>query len=130
MQSRLLFRCFDLRFLLGVLGAAGLILVAAAVGRGLPPLSTGRLATAAVQGLAVGWIVLATARALRRLDELQLRIHLEAIALACAATVVLGTAWGFLEQAGLPRLEYGTWLWPAMTVLWAVAIAARARRYR
>jgi hypothetical protein len=129
-QSRPLFRCFDRKYLMGVLLAAVLIAVGAVVGAGLAPRSGARLAIAAVQGLAVAWTVLVTARALRRLDELQLRIHLEALALAFGATVFGGTAWSFLEQAGLPRLDYGAWLWPAMAALWAFAILARARRYR
>jgi len=63
------------------------------------------------------------------MDELQRRIHLEALGFAFGATAILTFAYGFLENAGLPRLSY-IWILPAMVVLWGVGAAVASWRYR
>ena len=73
--------------------------------------------------------LLAFLRFLTRMDELQRRIHLEALGFAYGATAILIFAYGFLENAGLPRLSY-IWILPAMMVLWGVGAAVSSWRYR
>jgi len=65
-----------------------------------------------------------------RLDEMQRRIHLEALSLAFAGTGIFATAYGFLVSAGLPDLEWGVVLWPGMVVLWVVGLLLAHRRYQ
>lgn len=56
-------------------------------------------------------------RYLRRVDELQRQIQLEALGFAFAGTVVLTTfGYGFLEYAGFPRLSWFA-IWPIMGAL-------------
>ena len=43
-------------------------------------------------------------RFLGRMDELQRRIHLEALGFAFGATAILTFAFGLMENAGLPRV--------------------------
>ena len=69
-------------------------------------------------------------QSLRGVDEMWQRIHLEALAFAFAGTGILASAYGFLENAGLPRLDWGAIIWPAMAGLWALGIALACRRYR
>jgi hypothetical protein len=75
------------------------------------------------------FIVIAVVRQLRRVDELQRRIQLDAMAFAFAGTAVVTFTYGFLEGVGLPRLS-SSWVWPVMAVLWVSGAAAAARRYR
>ena len=118
------------RFLALALGTALAIVAGAWVGRQFPPRSLARIAIALVQGAASAVLIVAIARPLRQLDELQRRIQLEALALAFAGTGILGTTYGFLINAGLPEIDWGSWIWPVMTVLWVVGLVVANRRYR
>ena len=122
--------CFDARFI--GLAAVGASLVAAAAffGRWLPPRSAGRFAVAIGQAAATAVVILFPLFQMRRLDELQRRIQLEAFAVAFFATGVIGTTVGFLEAAGMPRFDWGAWIWPVMAGLWAAGLFFSARRYR
>lgn len=51
--------------------------------------------------LPVGWLVWAQLRSLRRADELQRTVQLEAMAIAFGAVLVLSLAGGLLDAAGL-----------------------------
>jgi hypothetical protein len=75
------------------------------------------------------WLV-AVARLILSQDEFSQRIHLVAVALACAATAVLAMAGHFLQLAGLlgPVPLQGVWL--AMGVLWWLGIVIASRYYR
>ena len=71
------------------------------------------------------WVVL---RQLRRIDELQRRIQLEALAFSFAGTAMLTFSYGFLEGLDYPRLTM-FWVWPVMAVLWVVGLLIARRRY-
>jgi Kef-type K+ transport system membrane component KefB len=119
------------RRILGLALVAAIVILAAAwMGRQLPLRSPGRIAIALLQGAASTALIVATARPMRHYDELQRRIQLEALGLAYAATAILATTYGFLVKAGLPDIDWGSWIWPAMTGLWAIAFAIACRRYR
>jgi hypothetical protein len=78
-----------------------------------------------VPGLGMCWAVL---RQLRRMDELQRRLQLEALAFAFATTALLTFSYGFLENVGFPRASMFT-VWPGMGVAWVVGLALARRRY-
>ena len=65
----------------------------------------------------------------RRLDELQRRIQLDALAFAFAGSALLTFTYGLLENVGFPRLSYG-YVWSVMGVLWGIGTAVAKRRYR
>lgn len=112
------------------IGIAVVILAAAWLGRPFPLRSPVRIAMALVQGAATAVLIVAIARPIRQYDELQQRIQLEALALAFAGTAILTSSYGFLVKAGLPDIDWSTWTWPAMVVLWAVGQGIANRRYR
>jgi hypothetical protein len=130
MTRRRLFACFNPRLLLQVAVALAVLLAAAFAMVRTPRGAPLRLVFAGVEALAYAWIILPTVRSIRRLDELEQRMHLEAIAAAFAFTAVIVTASGFFHHAGLPAVEWSAWIWPCMAVLWGVALAVVARRYR
>ncbi len=69
---------------------------------------------------------------LRRVDELQRRIQLEAIGFAFAATVIVVMLVDLLQQARItPSIHWGwSGLWAAMAVLWGLGNVIASRRYR
>ncbi|MYB47812.1 MAG: hypothetical protein F4X72_00800 [Dehalococcoidia bacterium] len=62
-------------------------------------------------------------------DELDRRIMLEALVISFWGTLVVTSAYGSLQRAGLPDLN---WLWVStlMVVLWSIGLAVAKRRYR
>ena len=76
-----------------------------------------RYAVALAPMVPAAFMVVAWVRYYRRIDELQQRMALEALAFAFAGTALISFSYGFLDQAGLPRISWW-WVWPIMAVLW------------
>ena len=112
------------------LAAAAVIFGAALAAKQFERGSAPRIALAVLQGLASASAVILPVRSIRGLDEMQQRIHLEALAFAFAGTGVLTTMFGFLANAGLPAVDWGTYVWPLMVLLWAIGVLIAHRRYR
>ena len=68
-------------------------------------------------------------RQIGRADELQRRMQLEAIGLSFLATALLSITYGFLENAGFPRVSMFA-VWPVMAAGWVLALVAVSLRYR
>ncbi|HJT70611.1 MAG TPA: hypothetical protein VJ731_10450 [Terriglobales bacterium] len=66
---------------------------------------------------------------LHSLDELQRRIQLESLGFAFAATALSSLTYGFLENAGLPHLNW-VWVWPIMGIFWILGMMSARWRYR
>ena len=83
----------------------------------------------ALPGIALTAVAVAAMRSMRRMDELERKIHGEAMAFAFLCSVLLVTICGFLSVAGLPTppLE---WLSPIMVSCWVVGLLLAAERYR
>ena len=75
---------------------------------------------------AMAWVIL---RELRRMDELQRCIQLEALGFSFAGAAVLTFSYGFLEGLGYPKLSMFT-VWPILAVLWVVGLVLARRRYQ
>jgi hypothetical protein len=76
-----------------------------------------------------GFALVAYLRFLGRMDELGRRIQLEALGFAFGAAGMLTLAYGFLENAGFPKLSY-IWVFPTMIALWGIGGAIASYRYR
>lgn len=68
-------------------------------------------------------------RLFRRMDEMQRRVQLEGLALACGATGLTTFAWGFFEDAGAMVMPTFAVL-PMIGTFWAIGVALAERRYR
>ena len=79
-----------------------------------------------IPAAAMAWVIL---RELRRMDELQRRIQLEALGFSFAGTAILTFSYGFLEGLGYPRLSMFA-VWPLLAVLWIVGLVLARRRYQ
>lgn len=76
--------------------------------------------------IAVCWTIL---RNIRRSDELQRAIQVEALAIALAGTAILTMGYGFLENVGYPRLTMFV-VWPVIAVLWTISLFISTQRYK
>ena len=83
----------------------------------------------ALPGIALTAVAVAAMRSMRRMDELERKIHGEAMAFAFLCSVLLVTSCGFLNVAGLPTppLE---WLSPIMVSCWVIGLLLAIKRYR
>jgi hypothetical protein len=68
----------------------------------LPRGSVVRIAPVLVMGAATTLVIVTVTRGVGRLDEMQQKIQLEALAFAFAGTGVLASSYGFLVGAGHP----------------------------
>lgn len=68
-------------------------------------------------------------RFLNRLDELQRRIQLNALAIAAGGTGLTTMTYGFLESlAGFPSISW-IWVWPILCIFWVVGGFMARRSY-
>ena len=130
MASRNPFNCYSPWFYALVAASIVIVVTGAFVGHALPPRSAARIVVALVQGASTGAVIVSVFHSIRRLDELEQRIQYESVALAFASTAVVITTYGFLEQAGLPTISWGLWVYPLMFAFWGIAWTLVDHRYR
>lgn len=124
------FRCFDAKFLLESIVVALVIVAIAFAAKPLPKGSAMKIAAAVLESLCFGWIVARSVLSVRRLDELQQRIHLAAIAVSFAATGAVLVAIDLFAKAGLVWHPEGALFWVGMVLVWWIAVVVLNRRYR
>jgi hypothetical protein len=76
----------------------------------------------------VAFMVLAM-RSLRRMDELERKMHTEAMAIAFLGSILLVSTHGFLTEADLLTSPV-LWLLPAMAGCWVIHLLVAIARYR
>ena len=121
--------CYDPRIIAAALVLAAVMIGAARAATGFEKGSAPRIALAIVQSLATAAVIVMPVWWLRRLDEMQQRIQLHALAIAFAGTGIIVTGYRWLEMAGLPKVDWGTFTWPLMALLWAAGFVYSNRRY-
>ncbi len=77
----------------------------------------------------VVFALFAFVRYLGRMDELQRRIQLEALAFAFGGTALLTFGYGFLQLVGFPQVSW-FFVWPIMGALWIAGKVLANRRYK
>lgn len=75
--------------------------------------------------LYIAWLVIAR---FRTLDEYWQRIQLIAMPFAFLGSMMVAFTWGFLEIAGVERLN-GFWMFGIMNGLWMLSLFFSIRRY-
>ena len=105
---------------LAFLAYAILLTLSIVVLRALPAGSPWRIPVAVVPMVPAAAFVVAVARMYNRVDEYVRRRLLEALAVSFAGTALVTFTYGFLENAGFPRLSW-FFVWPVMGVLWMAA---------
>ena len=123
------FRCFNAPFLIAALFVAIAVVVLSFLARRYEPGTPLRLTLAGAQAVLMAGMAIASVNSIRRLDELLLKVHLESIAVSFALFSAFIAGWGLMEKAGAPRIPWGLWSWPIMTLTWGITAAIRSRRY-
>lgn len=79
----------------------------------------------------IGFVARALIHRIRDGDELENRLFLEATAIASITVGMASFFAGFLEAAGVLKLEAGLlYIMPALIAVWGLALAWARRRYR
>lgn len=124
----------DRRYLVELGGAmlayAVVLLVAMTLVNNTDAGSGWRVPLALVPMVPLVFALFAFVRYLGRMDELQRRVQLEALAFAFGGTALLTFGYGFLQSvAGFPQVNWFA-VWPIMAVLWLAGKARADRRYK
>lgn len=113
----------------GAMALYAIVLVLALTfGRRIPPgpLQTVVYISPMVPFLLAIWAVV---RQIRRSDEFMRKTVVEQVAISAAVTAGWTFTYGFLENAGFPKLSMFT-VWPAMGAVWAILGIAEIVRHR
>jgi len=125
--------CRDTRSIASALLAGATLIAASAALKYLDLSSPLRLLVALLPVPAYAFFLLTQVNTVRRLDELQQRIQLEALVVAFPTTFVgILTTWLIYEAGFLPGLKFSTavaFFLLLMTVLYVLGRALAARRY-
>ena len=89
-----------------------------------------RLALALLPVFAWGSMMIVMVAGIRRLDELQRRIQLDALAVAFPSAILLGLLVEYLQKAGFVRDWTVGDVWPFMFLLYVPAYILARMRYR
>ena len=88
-----------------------------------------RILTAMSPLIAIAFTLAAIVRYLRGVDELMLRMQMEALAVAGAVIAVTSVTYGLGETEGLPHLS-AWWTYTVFMLAWGAALPFVRRRYR
>jgi hypothetical protein len=113
----------------GAMLAYGIVLVVSLTLLNAHPHAGWRVPVALAPLAPTVYAIWAYVRFLGRMDELQRRIQLDALALACGGTGLLTFSYGFLENVGLPPISL-IWVFPLLMALWGLGGAVASWKYR
>ncbi len=116
-------------FLIGLAAYAAMLILSQKLLAGSIGGSTPRILVSLLPMLPAAFICATVIRSIRRLDEMQRKLQFEALALAFAGTALMTFGYGFLEDAGFPRLSMFV-VWPVMATLWAIGVLLGRARFR
>ena len=130
MDPRNPFGCFDRRYAVETLIAMVALLGLTLIGKRFPAGTATRIAFGVAETVVFGYMIAGTFTRLRRLDEMQQRIHLIAIAVSFGVTGIVITGAEFMRKAGVHVPPMGVWLWVFMAAVWGIGVFVVSRRYR
>jgi len=76
------------------------------------------------------WLLVMIVRSVRRLDEFQKRVHLEAVVIAFLATGLAVFIYGYLQKAEVVGALNMAMVWGFMGIFYALGYVISARHYR
>lgn len=128
-KEQLISKTYAREFYTAMIAYAVLLLVSVFLIKHGPPSAWWRIPLALTPMISIFFAVRAFLRFFQRIDELQRRIQLEALALSFGITCVVTFSYGLLEYAGFPPLSW-VWIPPFMMALWSCGVCIASRRYR
>jgi hypothetical protein len=125
----LISKTYTREFLTAMIAYAVVLIVSVSLLQHVPSDAWWRIPLALTPIIPIFFALRAFLRFFHRIDELQKRIQLEAIALSFGVTCVVTFGYGVLEYAGFPALNW-TWVPTFMMVFWGIGTGIIAlRRY-
>lgn len=124
------FGCYDRRFVVELIPALALVATSAVLMFAVPRTPTLNRVILGLASIGTAWSFVVTIAAIRRLDELQQRVHLIAIAIGFTVTGVVAAMTKFLVRAGVPWVPGGMDLLLLMYLTWMLSVVVLNRRYR
>lgn len=115
-------------FLTAMIAYAVVLLVSDSLLKNGPSEAWWRIPLALTPMIPIFFALRAFLRFFHRIDELQKRIQLEALALSFSVTCVVTFSYGLLEYAGFPALNW-TWVPSFMMIFWGISTAIASLRY-
>lgn len=115
-------------FLTAMIAYAVVLLVSDSLLKNGPSDAWWRIPLALTPMIPIFFALRAFLRYFRRIDELQKRIQLEALALSFGVTCVVTFSYGLLEYAGFPALNW-TWVPSFMMIFWGIGTTIASLRY-
>jgi len=112
-----------------MLAYAVVLVVAVTLLNNTDPGSGWRVPLALAPMAPVVFVLFAFVRYFGRMDELQRRVQLEALAFAFGGTALITFGYGFLQVVGFPQVSW-FFVWPIMAALWIVGKVLADRRYK
>jgi len=128
-KDRLISKTYAREFYTAMFAYAVLLLASVFLTNHASPSVWWRMPLALTPMVPIFFVVRAFLRFFHRIDELQRRIQLEALALSFGVTCVVTFSYSLLEYAGFPPLSW-IWLPPFMMMLWSLGVCMASRRYQ
>lgn len=116
-------------FLTAMIAYAVVLVVSSALLQNSPSDAWWRIPLALTPIIPIFFALRAFLRFFHRIDELQKRIQLEALALSFGVTCVVAFSYGLLQYAGFPTLNW-TWVPACMLVFWGIGTTIATLRYQ
>jgi hypothetical protein len=128
-RERLIARTYAREFYTAMIVYALLLLASVFLIKHSSPSAWWHIPLALIPIIPIFFAVRAFLRFFRRIDELQRRIQLEALALSFGVTCIVTFSYGLLEYAGFPPLSW-IWILPFMMMVWSIGACIASRRYQ
>ena len=128
-KDQLISKTYSREFHTAMIAYAVLFLVSVFLIKHGSPSAWWRIPLALTPMIPIIFAVRAFLRFFHRIDELQKRIQLEALALSFGVTCVVAFSYGLLEYAGFPLVSW-SWIPPFMMALWSFGVCITSRRYQ
>lgn len=122
-------RRYAIHFGASMLAYSVIVLLALGLARSLTPENPLRYAIALGPVVPLIFAFLSYVQFVRRLDEMEQRIQLEAVAISLGCTMLLTLTLGFLESVGFPHIDM-IWVPVFIIVMWRLGMQIATRRYR
>lgn len=88
-----------------------------------------RIPAAVLPAVPLLFVVWSAVRFVSKMDEMQKSVHTEAVTFSFLTTAVVALTYGFLENAGLPRVSV-LYVPVLMCFLWGIGAGIAHRKYR
>ena len=122
-------RTYVKEFLTAMAAYVVVLIISVTIIKASPAMAWWRIPLALAPVIPAIFGMIAFLRALGRMDEMQRRIQLEALAFGFGVAGIVTFSYGFLENVGFPHISW-IFVFPLMIAFWGIGGSIASRRYR